>query len=608
MGIQRAGIILVALVIQCILAVSLPCMGETEADLTAIKKLILTLEKGYEERDVEKYISVFSSEEYEYTSDMATPDDPADDPYISGAESERELAIRFFKAYEHIALEMTDPDITIDGNSAEARNEYWIVIVVFKKPSVPEIVCAGGRQVFSIKKSNGVWKIVRWQQYELTPGELAAGERWRHKDKGVEEPLQALRDDRLHVWATAIKSLGRKRDAIVDSLIKLLSDPDKNVRIRATKILYGTRDENAMRTLIGILEDEADDIAVRAAAAIALSKCDSQMVDAPLLKAVNSDEPELSSVASLALAKRIRKKMDDAYGMAAAALQHTDQTMREAAAECLGIITSARGVDLLGQKLKDRNELENVRLTAMNSLKQIGSESALSLIRDTLRDKAEAAPIRVNAAFFLGESKDHGGMELLIDIAKDEEETLELRERAVVALGAIRDPGAAGPLMELLSSSDERFRGAVVESLTRLNSSRVLDTLMTVLMNRDESIYVRRLAGKGMLRIDRDMAFGPLVQIMKDRTENAPARQTAASMLASLKGDRSIPIFIEMLGDEHQYWQLRRIAVNHLGKFISSSFPCADALESAVSDSDERIARIAQETLRKTNANLPTNP
>ena len=608
MGIQRVGTILIALVIQWVLAVSLPCISETETDLAAIKKLILTLETGYEERDVEKYISVFSSEEYEYSSDIATPDDPADDTHISGAENERKLAIRFFKAYEHIALEMTDPDITIDGNSAEARNEYWIAIAIFKKPNIPEVVCAGGKQVFSIKKSDGVWKIVRWRQYELAPGELAARGQRQQKDRGVEELFQALRDDRLHVWTTAMKTLGRKRDAVVDSLIKLLSDPDRNVRIRAAKILYGTEDKNAVQALIGILEDEADDMAVRVAVAIALSKCDSQMVDAPLLKAASGGDPKLSSVASVALAKRVRKKMDDAYRMAAAALQHKDQTMREAAAECLGTITSARGVDLLGQKLKDRNELENVRMTAMNSLKQIGSESALSLIRDVLRDKTEAAQIRVNAAFVLGESKDYGGMELLIDVAKDEEETLELRERAVVALGAIGAPEYVEPLMELLSSPDERFRGEVVKSLTQLNGSRVLDTLMTMLTNRDESIYVRRLAGRGLLRIDRDIAFGPLVQIMKDRTESAPARQTVASILASLKDDRSIPVFIEMLGDEQQYWQLRRIAVNHLGKFISSSSPCADALESAANDSDERIAKTAQKTLRKTDPNLPTDP
>lgn len=597
MEIRRSGLILVILILQWIFAASLPCIGETEEDLAAIRELLLTLERGYEEGDVEKYVSVFSEEEYEYSSDMATPDDPGDDPCLTGAEGERRLAIRFLRVCEHVDLEMTDPDIEIDGNSAEARNEYWIVIVIFKKPNKPEIVCAGGKQTFSMKKSSGEWKIVRWQQYELTPKELAASEQWKQKPRGVEDPLQALGDDRLHVWATAMMTLGKKRDAVVASLIKLLSDPDRNVRIRAAKVLYGTQDEDAMRELIGILEDEEEDVDVRAAAAVALSECDSRMVDAPLLEAAKRGEPELGSAAALALAKRIRKEMDDAYQIAAAGLLHTDETVREAAIECLGNITSARGVDLLEQRLRDRNESENVRLAALESLKQIGSEPALSIIRNILRDKTEAAHIRINAALSLDELRDPGAVELLMDVARDEEEELELRGRAVAALGAIGNPEVVEPLIQLLSSPDERFRCGVVESLARLKDSRVLDTLMKVLMNMDESIYARSLAGRGILRIDRDTAFGPLAQIVKDRTESAPARQTAASILTSFRDERAVPIFIEILKDENQHWRLRRIAVSHLKKFAGKSPLCVDALRAAADCPDERIAMIAQEAL-----------
>ena len=583
--------------LQLTLTIGLPYISEAEDDFAAIKELILTLERGYEERDLEKYVSVFSNEEYEYSSDMATPDNPADDPHLVGVEEERILAARFFKAYEHIDLEMTDPEITIEGNSAEARNEYWIVIVVFKRPDAPEIVCAGGRQEFSIRKSDGEWKIIRWQQYELTPKELAAREQWKQKDKGVDEPLQALRDDRLHVWATAMITLRKNRDAVVEPLINLLHDQDRDVRIRAARVLCGAQDEDATRALIGILDDEKDDIHVRAAVAAALGECDSEIVDAPLREAAKRGEPELKSAASLALAKRAKKEIDRVYRIAAAGLRNTDETVREAAAECLGTITSTRAVGLLGQRLKDADESENVRLAAMKSLKQIGSESALRFIRNVLKDKDGAAQIRINAAHSLGEAKDREALELLIDVAKDEDEKSGIRRRAVAALGTIGDPKAVESLIELLSSPDERFRGGVVESLAKLKDRSVLDSLKTVLMNKNESIYVRSLAGRGILRIDRDTAFGPLSQIVKDRTENAPARQTSASILASLKDDRSIPLFMEVLEDEHQPWQLRRIAVNYLRKFSSESLQCIDALRVAADCPDERIAMIAQEAL-----------
>ncbi|MFC1719459.1 HEAT repeat domain-containing protein, partial [Candidatus Poribacteria bacterium] len=599
----------VALMAQWIFAASLPCIGETEDDLVAIQELLLTLEKGFEEKNVEKYVSVFSHEEYEYYSDMATPDDPADDPHIFGVERERSSAARAFKAVEQIDLEMTDPDIAIiDDVSAEARSEYRIAFIVSEKPNIPKVLCAGGEQLFSLRRSDGKWKIVRWQQYEMQDKELAAQKGEKRENKRTKELIKDLGSNHLGTWAAAMMALGKRREAATDSLIKALYNNDKNIRIRAAKVLYGTKDEEAIQALIRILRDEDDDVGVRAAAVITLSECDAQMVDASLLKAARSSIPELRSAALLALAKRIKKRADDIHRVAASGLRNSNESIRAAAAECLEATTSVRGIDLLEQRLMDRDESEDVRLAALESLKQIGAESTLGLFRDILKDETEAMQIRADAARALGAAKDHQSLELLTDVAEDEEETLELRGRAITALGAIGDPKVVEPLIQLLDSPDERFRGGVVESLAQVKDSRVLDTLMTVLMNKDESIYVRSLAGRGILRIDRDTAFGPLSQIVKDRTESAPARQTSASILTSSRDKRSIPIFIAVLEDEDQHWQLRRIAVNHLKKFASESPPCVDALEAAAGCPDERIAMVAQAALGEMDANVPANP
>ncbi len=609
MEIRRSALILVALIVQWIFIASLPCIGETEDDRAAIRELLLTLKEGYEERDVEKYVSVFSDEEYEYYSDMATPDDPADDPHLFGAERERNLAIRFFRAYKHIDLDMTDPDITItDDNSAEARNEYRIAIVVFEKPNFPRLLCAGGEQFFSMRKSGSKWKIIRWRQYEMQDKELAAQKNETRQNKQVKELIRDLGSNSLETWAAAMMALGKQRETATGSLTKALYNNDKNIRIRVAKVLYGTKDEEATQALIIILKDKDDDADVRAAAAIALSECDAQMVDDSLLKAARSGIPELRSAALLALAGRLKKQTDDLHRIAAAGLRHSDESVRKAAAECLEATTSIRGIDLLAQRLMDRDESEDVRLAALESLRQIGAESTLGLFRDILKDKTEIMQIRADATRALSEAKDYQALELLMDVAKDEGEALELRGRAIAALGSIGDPEVVESLIQLLNSPDERFRGGVVEALARVKDSRVLDTLMAVLMSKDESIYVRSLAGRGIIRIDRDTAFGPLSQIVKDRTESAPARQTAASILTSFKDKRSIPIFIEVLEDEHQHWQLRRIAVNHLKKFASESHLCVDAIRAAADCSDERIAMVAQTALGEMDANIPANP
>ena len=97
---ERLKITLSLLVMGLTFAADHQCVGDTRSDLEAIRELFLTLERGYEEHDLEKYMSVFSDEKYEYMSDMATPDDPTDDVHYVGVERERRSAERVFDTYE----------------------------------------------------------------------------------------------------------------------------------------------------------------------------------------------------------------------------------------------------------------------------------------------------------------------------------------------------------------------------------------------------------------------------------------------------------------------------------------------------------------------------
>lgn len=615
----RLVTMLVVLMILWIFVVNPRCIGQTQDDLVTIRELLLTLERGYAEKDVEKYMSVFSGEEYEYVSDMTTPDDPSDDIHLRGAESERRATIRVFKTYENIGLETTDPEIAIDGDSAEARNDIRIVFVVSKEPHIPESYYAASSNIFYLRRIKGEWKIVRWKQHEMPAEELAARRQEERKDKKVEDLIRDLGDDRLRIWVAAVSDLRKARGAAISHLIEALHSPDKNVRIRATKVLCDTRDEGAVRALIEILEDEKNDVDVRVAAVGALSECDSQIiagtasslhaVDRSLFMAAKGSEPKLKAAASLALARRVKKRIDDVYRIAVTGLQHEDGAVREAAAESLGIVTPMRGANLLEQRFKDRNESKNVRLTALDSLKQLRSESLLQLLRNALKDKTEVLQIRAYAARSLAEAKDHQSIALLTDAAQDKKEVFELRKEAIAALGVMGNSKAAKPLIGLLNSSDVDLRREAVRSLERLRDRRALRPLMMVMMNRDEDIFVRRLAGRGIVKIDRGIVFGPLVQIMNDETESAPARRMAAEILALFRDDSSIPPFIEVLKNEQQHWWLRQIAVNHLGRDGACvTTACIEALKVAANDADPRIAEIARDALKKINPKILATP
>ncbi len=600
MEMRRPGAILAALIVQGFLMASSLCVGEAGDDILEIRELLLTFEQGYEERDVEKYISVFSDQEYEYVADMTTPDDPSDDIRLVGAESERRAAIRVFGAYENIDLEMTDPEIKVYSDSAEATSQIEILFVTFKKSDVPGSYYAASSNIFSLRKARGKWKIVHWKQNDIPAEKLVTSKQEEQESKKPEELIRDLDDGRLGTWTSAMAALRKKRGDALTQLIKALRNPSKNVRIRVAKVLCGIQDGKATQALMDILKDEKDDADVRAAAAGALIECQDEMIDSLLLTAAKGEEPELKSAACLALAQRIRKKMDDAYRVSIAGLKHKDPSVREAAAESLGIIMSVKGANILEQQFKDRDEAENVRLAALQSLKQLGSEFFSELFRDALKDKDETAQIRIHAARALAEAKDDESLELLVDVAKDKKEAFQLRKEAVSCLGATGNSKAVKPLISILNSSDVDLRREAVKSLEQLGDRRASKPLVAVLLDKDEDIFVRRLAGGGIVRIDRDTAFGPLTRIVNDKTEIAPARRMAAEKLALYRDDRSIQLFIDLLKDEQQPWWLRQIAADRLGRVSAQADPTSpfiEALKVASSDADERVAKIAQEAL-----------
>ena len=578
MGIRKPEVIIIALIVQWIFTISLPCIGETEDDLVAIRELLLTFREGYEQRDVDKYISVFSDREFEYFSDNATPDDPSDDIRLMGVESERRSATRVFGAFENIDLEMAELEVKIDGDSAEARSEIEILVVHFKKPNAAESYCGASLNTFYLKKTHGEWRIIRWRQREYSAEEMAARKQKEPKNKGVKELIQDLADDRLGTWSAAIVTLGRRREESVKPLIETLGKPDKDTRIRAAMVLYGTRDEGAIQALIEMLEDPRNDVDVRIAAITALGECDGHKVDKLLTTAAKADEPQLRAAAFIALAQRARKKTDDVQRIAVAGLRHGDAAVREAAAESLGIIISTPGPELLEQLFRNREEPENVRLTTLKSLKQIKTDSVLSLFRDALKDRAEATAIRVQAAIALGEAKDHKSVELLADVAGSSEETLELRRRAIAALVQLDDRQAVEPLIKIVAS-------------------------------KDENVFVRRSAGRGIVKIDLDRAFGPLARIMKDKTESAPVRRMAAESLRSFRDERPLPLFAEALKDRGSPLWLRKVAlgyltsVSHLRRFRHSD-EYMKALKIAAADADEEIAKKAQKTSEELETSL----
>lgn len=142
--------------------------------------------QGYETEDLELYMSAFWKEGYFYWSDMATDNRIDDDVIFDSWEEERESAIRVFKKYRNIEIEISEPpEVKILNESrtkAEVRNHYKAQFYVPEGTSLPggyEAYYVEGDNVFLFElRDNGSgkqeWRITEWRQYEYSKEEIEA--------------------------------------------------------------------------------------------------------------------------------------------------------------------------------------------------------------------------------------------------------------------------------------------------------------------------------------------------------------------------------------------------------------------------------------------------
>ena len=82
---------------------------------------------GYMTEDLELYLSAFWAEGFLYSSDMGTPNNPDDDVTFDDIRDERDSAVRVFRRFNDIEIEISAPEITIvSEDRAIARDHYRI--------------------------------------------------------------------------------------------------------------------------------------------------------------------------------------------------------------------------------------------------------------------------------------------------------------------------------------------------------------------------------------------------------------------------------------------------------------------------------------------------
>ncbi len=127
--------------------------------------------KGYETYDIETYMSAIWEDDFFYTTDLGTPDDPSDDAILRGGQQERESANRVFNRFtEGIELSLSPrSDVEFLSNTiAMVKYDYE---ARFRQVPTPEsrfeMIYTSGDMVIILeyrgnREDAGEWRILEW--------------------------------------------------------------------------------------------------------------------------------------------------------------------------------------------------------------------------------------------------------------------------------------------------------------------------------------------------------------------------------------------------------------------------------------------------------------
>jgi hypothetical protein len=147
-------------------------------ELAPIHQVLKRWHEGYEKKNIEMYMSAFWEKGYLYVSDVGT-DDTTDDIVVNDIQKERDAAMRVFKKFQEIKIEISEPPIFIKLNETKEQAEvkiHYRVQIFCPDDKLPEGKFLGylseGDSVFTLDLREGEWRIVKWVDQSLSPEEL----------------------------------------------------------------------------------------------------------------------------------------------------------------------------------------------------------------------------------------------------------------------------------------------------------------------------------------------------------------------------------------------------------------------------------------------------
>lgn len=298
----------------------------------------------------------------------------------------------------------------------------------------------------------------------------------------VDETMRQLESRRWWYRAEAAEKLGMMgSEKATRALIRRMSDPAAEVRVRVARALGSIRTKEAIRPLVGALRDPGRWSAIR--------------------------------VAGILIGAG-----DDAAAILLEEFENLPPHARIAAIDIFGRIRSLRAINLLRELTRD--SVPDVRARAAHALGNIGDPTSAGLLIEALVDREWA--VRAMAARALGRLKEERSIDALCRALGDQQWWVRTN-----AAEALKNKGERG-IKALLSMLESRDSYAAHQAVQRLQESAVLDALIAQLgSSRDDE---RQRALEVMARLVKLRRTDLLTEMARSHP-NASIRQRLAIVL-----------------------------------------------------------------------------
>ncbi|MDD5434305.1 MAG: HEAT repeat domain-containing protein, partial [Nitrospira sp.] len=270
--------------------------------------------------------------------------------------------------------------------------------------------------------------------------QIRSGEE-RNRIRAMEVLQASLRDE---------ESVLLNRKGLIQPLMELLQDQDKEIRRAAIKTLCLIKDTAITPVIIGTLSDKSDDVRKEAAAGLG----------------------EL----------RDRRATNPLTGL----LKDKDDAIRSAAIKSLGFLLDKSAVPSIYQIVNDKNEKKTIRLSALSALQEIDfyywNRNAYLFLEDSIPE------IRHEAVKSVGKVHSTQSVDLLIKCLQNDKDR-GVRREVIAALGSYKENRVVDLLIGIIKSSSEAkdIRAEAINSLTQIGDDRAVIHLYGIAQNkRDE--------------------------------------------------------------------------------------------------------------------------